>query len=224
MRYPVVIHKDRRSNYGVTVPDLAGCFSAGKTIDQALAMAAEAIELHIEGLIDEGYGVPVPGRIEDHKGNADYAGGMWALVEVDESNLRVKAQRVSITMPERTLDAVDRYAAEHRTNRSALLTRAALAYIGRAGDRGVPAAKRGRPRTGNRAKQENGPGTFDLSADVLCDYFSRRCSSVVYRSYLRNALTSFSGGAALNLRFHQLESRFGHRRRCRWASAGAPDG
>ena len=36
MRYPVVIHKDPESDYGVTVPDLPGCFSAGETLDEAL--------------------------------------------------------------------------------------------------------------------------------------------------------------------------------------------
>ena len=60
MNYPVVLHKDRDSDYGVTVPDLPGCFSAGRSIDEALAMAKEAIELHIEGLIDEGLPVPRP--------------------------------------------------------------------------------------------------------------------------------------------------------------------
>ena len=36
MRYPVVVHKDPNSDYGVTVPDLPGCFSAGETMDEAL--------------------------------------------------------------------------------------------------------------------------------------------------------------------------------------------
>jgi len=67
-------------------------------------------------------------------------------VDVDEANLRAKAQRLSITMPQRAVDAVDRYAVEHKTSRWALLTRAALAYIGRGGDRAFPTAKRGRPR------------------------------------------------------------------------------
>ena len=58
MNYPIVLHKDRDSDYGVTVPDLPGCFSAGKTVDEALAMAKEAIELHLEGLIHEGQPIP----------------------------------------------------------------------------------------------------------------------------------------------------------------------
>ena len=53
MNYPVVIHKDQKSHYGVTVPDLPGCFTAGRTIDEALAMAKEAIALHVQGLIEE---------------------------------------------------------------------------------------------------------------------------------------------------------------------------
>ncbi len=46
MRYPIVIHKDEGSCYGVTVPDLPGCFSAGYTLDETFEMAREAIEGH----------------------------------------------------------------------------------------------------------------------------------------------------------------------------------
>ena len=60
MNYPIVIHKDKGFDYGVTVPDLPGCFSAGGTIDEAMEMAREAIELHLEGLIELGEVVPDP--------------------------------------------------------------------------------------------------------------------------------------------------------------------
>ena len=50
MRYPIVIHKDTDSDYGVIVPDLPGCFSAGTTLDEAMSMAQDAIECHIGGL------------------------------------------------------------------------------------------------------------------------------------------------------------------------------
>ena len=49
MNYPVVIHKEKRSDYGVTVPDLPGCFSAGKTSTECLSMAQEAIEFIWKG-------------------------------------------------------------------------------------------------------------------------------------------------------------------------------
>jgi len=146
MHFPVVIHKDDHSDYGVTVPDLPGCFSAGASIDEALSMAREAIELHLEGLIDEGLMVPEPGRIEDHRRKRVHAGGTWAVVSVDPSSLRLRARRISITIPERVLDAIDRFARDRGETRSSLLTRSALKYIGRANDAAMPAARRGRPR------------------------------------------------------------------------------
>ena len=39
MKYPVIIHKGENSDYGVTFPDLPGCFSAGDTIEESLANA-----------------------------------------------------------------------------------------------------------------------------------------------------------------------------------------
>lgn len=113
MNYPVVIHKDPRSDYGVSVPDLPGCISAGATVDEALAVVQEAIELHLEGVIEEGGVPPRPSPIVKLKTDPDYADGTWALVGLDESTLRVKIARVGITMPQRVLDAIDRNAKAH---------------------------------------------------------------------------------------------------------------
>ncbi len=129
MRYPIVIHKDKKSDYGVTVPDLPGCFSAGSTMDEALAMAREAVELHIEGLIEEGMPIPDPTPIERLQRISDYTGGVWAVVEFDPDNLREKSRRVNITLPQRVLDSIDRFAASNGETRSGLLMKAATSYI-----------------------------------------------------------------------------------------------
>jgi len=129
MRYPVVIHKDLDSDYGVTIPDLPGCFSAGETIDDALAQAAEAIECHVEGLLLDKEPLPLPTSIEQHRGNPDYTEGIWAIVPVDIAKLSGKAKRINITMPERLLTLVDTYASEHGETRSGLIAEAAMAYI-----------------------------------------------------------------------------------------------
>ena len=142
MNYPVVIHKDRKSDYGVSVPDLPGCVSAGATVDEALAMVREAIELHLEGLIEEGGVIPLATPIEKLRTNLSYADGTWAIVNVDESTLRVKIVRVGITMPLRVLDAIDRHAKSNGETRSGLLARAAVRYIGREVGT-MPEAKRG---------------------------------------------------------------------------------
>ncbi len=146
MNYPVVLHKDKASDYGVTVPDLPGCFSAGRTVDEALAMAKEAIELHLEGLIEEGQPVPRPGRIEEHQRNAEYRGGTWAVVAIDPSGLRVNAKRVNITVPERVLEAIDRFAQAHGKTRSGLLVEAATQYMGRGGEKAAARKRRRKVR------------------------------------------------------------------------------
>ena len=138
MNYPVVLHKDRDSDYGVTVPDLPGCFSAGKTVDEALAMAKEAIELHLEGLIHEGQPIPQPGSIQEHQQSPEYRGGTWALVTIDPAGLRVNAKRINITIPERVLDAIDRFTQKRGQTRSGFLVEAATEHMGRAGGRSVP--------------------------------------------------------------------------------------
>ena len=69
MNYPIAIHKDSNSDYGVIVPDLPGCFSAGSTIDEALLMAREAVELHLQGLLDDGQTIPLPSDIETLRAN-----------------------------------------------------------------------------------------------------------------------------------------------------------
>lgn len=129
MRYPVVIHKDSDSDYGVTVPDLPGCFSAGETMDDALAQAVEAIECHLEGLLLDNEPLPTPQSIGMHQQNLDYADGIWALVNVDLSKISGKARRINITLPERLLTLMDQYAAQRGETRSGLIAEATMEYI-----------------------------------------------------------------------------------------------
>ncbi len=55
MRYPIAIEAGSdAAAFGVVVPDLPGCFSAGDTLDEAVENAREAIELWIETVLDDG--------------------------------------------------------------------------------------------------------------------------------------------------------------------------
>ena len=81
MRYPIFIHKDPESDYGVTVPDIPGCFSAGESVEEAISCAAEAIECHIEGLLIDGESIPNPSPIEQHRDNPEYSDGIWAFTD-----------------------------------------------------------------------------------------------------------------------------------------------
>ena len=61
--YTIILHPDsEEGGYTVTVPVLPGCVTQGETLEEAIAMAKDAIRLHIESLL--AYGEPVP---EEHE-------------------------------------------------------------------------------------------------------------------------------------------------------------
>ncbi|HHP7232390.1 MAG TPA: type II toxin-antitoxin system HicB family antitoxin [Xenococcaceae cyanobacterium] len=129
MFYPIVIHKDPNTAYGVSVPDLPGCFSAGDSLEDATRNAVEAIECHIEGLLLDGEDLPLPQDMENYVVMPQYQGGTWALVEVDLSKLSGKTQRVNITLPERVLSKIDSFTQNTNQSRSSFLAEAALEYL-----------------------------------------------------------------------------------------------
>ena len=99
MRYPIGIETgDSKHAYGVVVPDLPGCFSAGETLDEALTNAMDAILLHLECLLDDGQSVPKPSTIEHLRSKRSYRGWTWAIVDVER-------QRAEIRPPESTYTA-----------------------------------------------------------------------------------------------------------------------
>lgn len=59
LRYTVVLERGE-TGWGAHVPDLPGCVAAGDSRDDALALIREAIQLHIDGLREEGLPVPEP--------------------------------------------------------------------------------------------------------------------------------------------------------------------
>ena len=128
MRFPVKIDKDPESSYGVTVPDLPGCFSGGDTLDEALAMAEEAIVGHVETLLMDGQPVPEQRPLQAHQADPAFADGVWALVDVDMTKLSGKAVRINVTMPARILAIADEAAAREGESRSGLLANAVLHY------------------------------------------------------------------------------------------------
>jgi predicted RNase H-like HicB family nuclease len=57
--YAVVFERGDR-NWSAYVPNLPGCVATGKTREEAEVLIREAIEFHIEGLVQHGLPVPEP--------------------------------------------------------------------------------------------------------------------------------------------------------------------
>ncbi|MCC6155184.1 MAG: type II toxin-antitoxin system HicB family antitoxin [Candidatus Hydrogenedentes bacterium] len=59
MQYAVVVEPSE-NGYGAYVPDLPGCVALGDTVDETLHLIHEAIELHLEGMREDGESIPMP--------------------------------------------------------------------------------------------------------------------------------------------------------------------
>jgi predicted RNase H-like HicB family nuclease len=108
----------------VSFPDLPGCITAGKTIDEAKDWASEALLLHVEGLREDGGLLPTPTNLEAIVADPENAEAVAFLV-VSAPDALGKAKRINITMPEETLRRVDAAAKRQGLSRSSYLTRAA---------------------------------------------------------------------------------------------------
>ena len=80
--YIGLIHKDADSDFGVSFPDFPGVITAGTTLDDARAMAEEALALHIEGMVEDGEAVPEPSALEEVMSDPDNRSGVAILVAV----------------------------------------------------------------------------------------------------------------------------------------------
>lgn len=127
MRYPVVIEQGSETEaFGVVIPDLPGCFSAGDTLDEAVKNASEAAALWIEDALDNGEKVPEPSSLDKIKDNPEWAGWIFALISVDPTLFDTAAERVNITLPRRVLARLDRRAAEEGKTRLGFIARMAM--------------------------------------------------------------------------------------------------
>lgn len=111
--------------FGVVVPDLPGCFSAGDTLEEAFDNAREAIELHCEQLAEDGEPMPVASAIGELQADPDLAGWIWAIVDVPIERYFGPAEKINITVPSRVLTRIDAHARRLGESRSGFLVRAA---------------------------------------------------------------------------------------------------
>lgn len=90
LRYPIAIEAgDEQTAFGVVVPNLPGCFSAGDTLYEAMENSKEAIIGWIEVVIDDGGKIPVPGNVSNYLKNPEFVGWIWAVVEIDDDLSKV---------------------------------------------------------------------------------------------------------------------------------------
>ncbi len=145
---------------GVEVPDIPGCFSAGEDLDNAIAMAREAIEGHLELLAQDQQQIPKASLVSVHAANPAYAGCTWALIDIDITRYLGKAEKLNITLPAYLLTRIDAYVQNHpeHKSRSGFLAEAALRILQGASDRALAS-------NGRRTLTHNSP-SFQSDRDL----------------------------------------------------------
>jgi predicted RNase H-like HicB family nuclease len=128
MRYPIAIESGSNSQaFGVVVPDLPGCFSAGDSLDEALSNAEDAILGWIETMLDQGSEIPIPSNLDTLRATyPEYRDWVWAVVSVDPAALDDTVERVNITLPRRVLYRLDARAKAAGESRSGFIAKMAL--------------------------------------------------------------------------------------------------
>ncbi len=127
MEYIAYLHKDKKSDYGVSFPDFPGCITAGSTLEEARRMAAEALLFHIAGMQEDGEEIPEPSTLDDLQNDPAMKGAVAFLVEV---TAREKTVRINITARESQIAEIDRRADAAKLSRSAYIVNRVLGRTG----------------------------------------------------------------------------------------------
>ncbi len=130
MKFIIALEPGTESTaWGVAVPDLPGCFSAGDTMEEAMENARQAIDQHIEIMIEDGVTIPSARSLSEIQADLEFLGWIWAVVDVPVEKYLGPAEKINITVPRLVLARIDEYAKSHGMSRSGFLVEAARAAM-----------------------------------------------------------------------------------------------
>ena len=108
-------------SYGIVFPEFMGCISAGDTLDKVSAMGHEALQFHIEGMLEDGLPVPEPRRYTIEQVAADMdddpddpLGETWVVIVPVTVNVAEPQDDVALELPPSLARDVDEFAADRR--------------------------------------------------------------------------------------------------------------
>lgn len=126
--YPAMLEPAEHGGYGVSFPDLPGCVSFGDDLDHAVSQAQEALNLHLEGLAEDGDELPPASRLSDIFLEPGLpANIVWVLIVGDEPE---GAERVNVYLPKSLLAQIERFGQTSGVdNRSTFIRLASRQYL-----------------------------------------------------------------------------------------------
>src|ERR1700734_525271 len=127
MDYIAYLHKEGKSDFGVSFPDFPGCVTAGKSLDEARRRAPEALAFHITGMLEDGEKIPKPSKLDDLVADPARRDAVAFLVSADFP--KSKTVRVNNTARENQIELIDRRARQAGMTRSAYIVQSATAEL-----------------------------------------------------------------------------------------------
>lgn len=130
--YVAVVEKEADSAFGVWFPDVEGCFSAGDTLDEAVANAAAALRQHVEALESAGRQLSstrtVDAILRDRDVKATLKSGalLFAVPLLADAGRTV---RINVSLDKALVDQIDEAASVRGLTRSAFIAQAAREKI-----------------------------------------------------------------------------------------------
>jgi predicted RNase H-like HicB family nuclease len=102
--------EDGEVGYTVTFPDLPGCITEGDTIEEAMAMAREAMELWLWDAEQNGEAIPIPSLPQDIEvSNGTFLMFITAWMNDVRDEMANKAIKKTLTLPKWLNDEAERY-------------------------------------------------------------------------------------------------------------------
>lgn len=120
--YLAVIHQDG-NNFGASFPDFPGCVAAGDTLEDVMKDAKEALEFHLEGLLEDGATIPEPSDLSDIQKHEFAKDGVVVPIVIRQPG---KTVRINLTVRDTELAEIDELARQHKMNRSEFMVSQAL--------------------------------------------------------------------------------------------------
>jgi predicted RNase H-like HicB family nuclease len=130
--YVAVIEKEADSAFGVWFPDVEGCFSAGDTLEEAVANAAAALRQHAEALESAGRPLSAAREVDQVLRDADVGKAIKAGAVLFAVPLLADAGRtvrINISLDRALVDQIDHAASSRGLTRSAFIAQAAREKI-----------------------------------------------------------------------------------------------
>jgi predicted RNase H-like HicB family nuclease len=126
MHYVALIHKDPDSAYGVSFPDLPGCFSAGDTLEEAMQNAVEGLGSFVRWMESDGDPIPVPRVPDEIKADDRLADDVKdaTLILVPLVRDLGSTTRINVSLDLGLLEAIDSEARQRKQTRSAFIASA----------------------------------------------------------------------------------------------------